>query len=409
MSFHRLFLTFLSISSVFFASAQVKTGIDVIEEQGVGPLKGKRLGLLTNPTGVDHNLRSTIDILYADSTVKLTTLFAPEHGVRGNVYAGSTVANSTDETTGLPVYSLHGKIKKPTADMLKNVDALVYDIQDVGCRSYTFISSLGLLMEAAAENNKEVVVLDRPNPLGGEKVEGPLVRDGFYSFVSQYNIPYIYGLTVGELAQLINAERPTNKRCKLTVVKMQGWKRSMTFRETGLPWVLTSPQIPTPEAAIGYPMIGIVGELNALQIGVGYTLPFQMITAEWIDANKFAAAMNKLNLPGLYFRPMALKPYFGLSSGKACEGVQIYITDYDKANLTEVQWYALQELHRMYPLHDVFKIGNLKNYTMFDDVCGTSEVRTLLTKRYKVADILPMWRADADSFRVRSAPYILYK
>ena len=390
------------------ASAQVKTGIDVLQESGFSILAGKRVGLLTNPTGIDRNMRSTVDILYAAKEVNLTVLFAPEHGIRGNELAGALVANMVDKSTGLTVYSLHGKNRKPTADMLKNVDAIVYDIQDIGCRSYTFISSLGNLMEAAAQYNKEVVVLDRPNPLGGEKVEGPLVRDGFYSFVSSFNIPYIYGLTVGELAGLINNERPVDKRCRLTVVKMDGWKRNMTFRETGLPWVLTSPQIPTPEAAVAYPMSGIVGELYAIQIGVGYTLPFQVFAAEWIDGEALSKAMNRLALPGLYFRPITFKPYFGISSGKSVSGVQIYITDYSKAMLTEVQWYVAQELHRMYPNHDLFKLGNLKNYSMFDDVNGTSQVRLLLTKRYQVADLLPLWRGDVETFKVRSAEYKLY-
>lgn len=397
-------------SSIIWASAgaQVKTGIDVLQESGFSILAGKKVGLLTNPTGIDRNMRSTIDILYAAKEVELTTLFAPEHGIRGSELAGALVANTVDKLTGLPVYSLHGKTRKPTADMLKNVDAIVYDIQDIGCRSYTFISSLGNVMEAAAQFNKEVVVLDRPNPLGGEKVEGPLVRDGFYSFVSNFNIPYIYGLTVGELAGLVNNERPVEKRCRLTVVKMEGWKRNMTFGDTGLPWVLTSPQIPTPEAAVAYPMSGIIGELYAIQIGVGYTLPFQVFAAEWIDGEALVKAMNRLNLPGLSFRPITFKPYFGISSGKAVSGVQVYVTDYRKAALTEVQWYVAQELHRMYPNHDLFKLGNLKNYNMFDNVCGTSQVRQLLTKRYQTADLLPFWRADAEAFKVRSSAYKLY-
>lgn len=263
-------------------------------------------------------------------------------------------------------------------------------------------------MEAAAQYNKEVVILDRPNPLGGEKIEGPIVRDGFYSFVSQYDIPYIYGLTVGELAGLINNERPVNKRCRLTVVNMVGWKRNMVFRETGLPWVLTSPQIPTPEAAIGYPMSGIVGELNAIQIGVGYTLPFQVFAAEWINGDVLARSLNNLNLAGLCFRPITYKPYFGVSSGHPVSGVQVYITDYSKANLTEVQWYVAQELHRIYPGHDLFKLGNLKSFAMFDNVCGTSQVRQLLTKRYQVSDLLQLWRGDAEAFRIRSQQYKLY-
>ena len=188
-------------------SARVKPGIEVLRDNGYIGLHGKRVGLVTNPSGVDSRLRSTIDILYAEPGVNLVALYAPEHGVRGDIYAGGKVESGKDETTGLPVHSLYGSTRKPTADMLKGIDIMVYDIQDVGTRSYTFISTLGLVMRACAEKGIPVMVLDRPNPLGGLKVEGPCVRDGFHSFVSQYKIPYVYGLTVGELATLINEER----------------------------------------------------------------------------------------------------------------------------------------------------------------------------------------------------------
>lgn len=390
-------------------SAQVKTGIDVLEEKGFDMFAGKRVGLLTNPTGIDKNLKSTIDILKEAEKVNLTTLFAPEHGVRGDEYAGAVVANSTDSKTGLPVYSLHGKVKKPTAEMLKNVDVLVYDIQDIGCRSYTFISSLGKIMEAAAENNKEVVVLDRPNPLGGNKVEGPLVEDGFYSFVSQFSIPYIYGLTCGELATMINTERPKEKQCKLTVVPMEGWTRGMTFEQTGLPWVPTSPQIPDAETARFYPATGIMGELYALCIGVGYTLPFHVIAAPWINGDVFSRAMNSLQLPGVKFRPITFKPYFGDYSGQVLQGVQIYITDFNAARLTDIQWYAMQEMHRLYPKHNLFAIGkNLKNYNMFDDVCGSSKLRIKFTEHYQFNDIKDAWRNPSIEWKEKSRKYYLY-
>ena len=403
----RLLLLFSLLPVVAFA--QVRTGIDVLEEEdGLGMFAGKRVGLLTNPTGVDAHLKSTIDIFYESPDVNLTTLFAPEHGVRGNQYAGPSVSNDKDDLTGLPVYSLHGKVRKPTPDMLRNVDVIVYDIQDVGCRSYTFISSLGLLMEAAAENDKEVVVLDRPNPLGGNKVEGPLVEQGYFSFVSQFAIPYIYGLTCGELATLINAERPAGKRCRLSVVKMQGWHRNMTFAQTGLPWVPTSPQIPTSETACFYPMTGICGELGALNIGVGYTLPFHLFAAKWIDAIDFANAMNNLNLPGLAFRPIVFQPFFGSASGSTLQGVQVYITDYEVASLTEVQFYAIQVLHHLYPSKDVFTLGNVKSFAMFDNVCGSAKVRSLFSKRYQFSDVQQFWRKDAAAFRKKSAAYFLY-
>jgi uncharacterized protein YbbC (DUF1343 family) len=254
----------------FEVSAQVKTGIEVLREGGFELLKGKRVGLVTNPTGVDGQLRSTVDILHEH--VNLVALFGPEHGVREDFLAGDHVGDQVDERSGIPVYSLYGKNRKPDPETLKSVDVIVYDIQDVGVRSYTYISTMGLVMEAAAELNKEVVILDRPNPLGGNKVEGPLVEDGFHSFVSQYKIPYIYGLTCGELAQFLNEEGMLNegKKCRLKVVPMEGWSRSMTFDQTGLQWIPTSPHIPDYRTAFYYPATGIIGELDPNMIGVGY-------------------------------------------------------------------------------------------------------------------------------------------
>ncbi|MCD4709497.1 MAG: DUF1343 domain-containing protein, partial [Bacteroidales bacterium] len=244
------------------APSQVKTGIEVIADQEFDLLRGKRVGLVTNPTGVDGSLRSTIDILHAH--VNLTALFGPEHGVRGDFSAGDHVGDQVDAQTGIPVYSLYGKSRKPSREALENVDVIVYDIQDIGVRSYTYISTMGLVMEAASEMDKEVVVLDRPNPLGGVRVEGPMVENGYHFFVSQYSIPYVYGLTCGELALMLNGEGMLEggKQCRLQVVPMEGWHREMTFGATGLPWVPTSPHIPDYHTAYFYPATGIIGELD---------------------------------------------------------------------------------------------------------------------------------------------------
>ena len=247
----------------------VVPGVEVLVKRGFPGLKGKKVGLVTNPSGVDRNLRSTIDILFNAPDVELVALYGPEHGVRGDVYAGGKVSDNTDKATGLPVYSLYGATRKPTREMLEGIDVMVYDIQDVGARSYTFISTLGLVMEACSEQGIEVMVLDRPNPLGGEKIEGSYVEDGYFSFVSQYRIPYVYGLTVGELALLINEEGLNRgqlgnrepARCSLTVIPMEGWRRNMTYGDTGLPWVLPSPNIPYPSSAVNYCAAGICGEL----------------------------------------------------------------------------------------------------------------------------------------------------
>lgn len=404
----RILLLCMSCLSFIMAFAQVTLGIDVLKQRDFDILKGKRVGLLTNATGVDANMQSTIDVLNSADGVKLVCLFAPEHGVRGNVYAGGTVNASVDAKTGLKVHSLYGKTKKPTVEMLKDVDVIVYDIQDVGCRSYTFVSSLGLVMEAAAENGKEVVVLDRPNPLGGNKIEGPLVYDGYFSFISKYPIPYIYGLTVGELATLLNEEKMTKSKCKLTVVPMEGWKRDMDYSQTGLRWVMTSPQIPYWQCAAYYPMSGIVGELGVLNIGVGYTIPFDAFAADWINADSLATELNNMKLEGLTFRPIVYKPQFSALSGKIVQGVQVYVDDLQKARLTEVQFYVLEALHNLYPSKDIFGMCTDKTKKSFDNVCGSNKIRLKMSERYKFDDVKDIWRDSESSWRKKSKKYHLY-
>ncbi len=384
------------------------TGIEVLRRDNFKLLEGKRVGLITNPTGVDASLKSTVDILHEAPNVKLVALYGPEHGVRGDAHAGSTVGNSTDPKTGLPVYSLYGKTKKPTPAMLQGIDALVYDIQDIGCRSFTYISTLGLAMEAAAENNIEFIVLDRPNPLGGEKIEGNLVETGYTSFVSQYKIPYIYGLTCGELAQLLQGENMLSKKCRLTVVPMENWQRDMDFSQTGLPWIAPSPHIPHPYSSYFYPLSGIVGELDFLSIGVGYTLPFQLFAASWINADKLADRMNALQLPGLQFRPIYFKPFYAFGKGTQLQGVQVHILDYSQARLSEVQFYILQELATLYPAKKAFNEQNQKRWNMFDKVCGSKQIRQRFTRQYRFDDIKEYWYKDVETFRQLSQKYYLY-
>ena len=390
------------------AQSQVKTGIEVLADRGFDVLKGKRVGLVTNPTGVDGSLRSTIDILHAN--VKLTALFGPEHGVRGDFSAGDHVGDQVDAQTGIPVYSLYGSNRKPSRESLENVDVLVYDIQDIGVRSYTYISTMGLVMEAAAEMDKEVVVLDRPNPLGGIRVEGPLVEDGFHSFVSQYSIPYVYGLTCGELALMLNGEGMLEggKQCKLHVIPMEGWHRGMTFEGTGLPWVPTSPHIPDYHTAYFYPATGIIGELDPNMIGIGYTLPFQLLATENIDALQLAHAMNSLQIEGVEFRPIWFKPYYMAKKGAALQGVQVYLSDPLRAPLTSIQFWFLQEAHKLDPAFDPFK-GKEDRYRMFDMVCGSDHLRTSLMRNMNFEEMLEYWNRDTELFRERSTEYYLYK
>lgn len=392
------------------ATAQnIKTGLEALKSRNFKALEGKRVGLITNPTGFDNNLKSTVDVLFEAKNVKLVALFGPEHGVRGDVHAGDKVDNMNDPKTGLPVYSLYGKTRKATPEMLKDIDVLVYDIQDIGSRSFTYISTMGLAMEAAAENNIEFVVLDRPNPLGGNKIEGNLAEDGFISFVSQFKIPYIYGLTCGELAVMLNEENMLGKKCKLTVVKMEGWKRDMTFEQTGLQWVPSSPHIPQPISAIAYPISGILGELGYMSIGVGYTIPFQMFAAEWIEAGKLAERMNSYNLPGVTFRPMHVKPFYSVGVGKNLQGVQVHVMDYQKAALSDIQFWVMQAVAELWPEKAVFANADKGRFRMFDQVSGSDQIRIKFSERNRFEDIRAYWYKDVESFRKLSKKYHLYK
>ncbi len=399
----------------YAAQPAVRTGIEVLRSRDFDILKGKRVGLVTNPSGVDRYLKSTVDILYNAPGVELVALYGPEHGVRGDVYAGGKVTDTKDSATGLPVYSLYGETRKPTSAMLEGIDVMVYDIQDVGVRSYTFISTLGLVMEACAAKDIEVVVLDRPNPLGGNKIEGCYVEQPFNSFVSQYRIPYVYGLTVGELAVMINEEgmnrgqkgNQAPAKCKLTVIPMEGWTRDMIYEDTGLPWVLPSPNIPFKETPMYYASAGICGELYGfMNIGIGYTLPFQIFGAVWLDPDKLKERLDSYELPGISFRTIWFKPFSGSQKGQLVKGLQYFFTDYEKARLTDTQFYVIQAVAELYPDKKAFEV--ITGYGLFDKVCGTDYVRLELAKRYKVADIQSYWRKDEDSFRTLSQKYHIY-
>jgi uncharacterized protein YbbC (DUF1343 family) len=414
---HRVF-TFIKVLTAFhivavscaLQSQPVETGLEVLAKSKFEILKGKKVGLITNPTGVDRNLKSCIDLMFNAPGIELVALYGPEHGVRGEFTAGETIGSATDPSTGLPVFSLYGKTRKPAKEMLKGIDVLVYDIQDIGSRSYTYISTLGLAMEAAAENNIQFVVLDRPNPLGGIRMEGPLVKDGYKSFVSQYPVPYVHGLTVGELAMFLNGEGllENGVKCDLKVIKMNGWKRDMCFEETGLQWVPSSPHIPHASSAYYYPATGIIGELYVASIGVGYTLPFQLFAAEWFDADSLASSLNSLQLPGVIFRPVHYKPYYSVLQGKIVHGVQIHITDIKVVPLSLIQFYIMQEAHKLWPAKDIFALCDQSRLEMFDKVCGTDQVRKEFTRNYIVDSILDLWTKEIPAFRKKAEKYFLY-
>lgn len=388
----------------------VQTGVDVLVADDFKPLTHKRIGLITNPTGVTWDLRSTVDVLHEAPQVELVALYGPEHGVRGDTHAGDHVADARDPATGLPVYSLYGATRKPTPEMLNGLDALVYDIQDIGCRSYTYISTMAEAMEAAAENDLAFYVLDRPNPLTGHRIEGRPLDPNFKSFVGAFEIPYIYGMTCGELAEMINNEGwlAHGVRCDLTVIRMRGWRRSMWFDQTGLPWVPTSPHIPRDDSALFYAATGIMGELRVINEGVGYTLPFELAGAPFIrDAEGFAMNMNDRRLAGVRFRPLYYKPYYiDRIKGQLCGGVQIHLLDRAQVDLTGIQFHIMDLVRSRYPDQPLF---GAKRDAMFDKVCGTDEIRKMFLAGTDVAEIIRFWNAGRTAFERKRAQYLLYE
>ncbi|WP_113754087.1 exo-beta-N-acetylmuramidase NamZ family protein [Priestia endophytica] len=379
---------------------KVELGVETLFREHKNLLKGKRVGLITNPTGVDSELRSSVDLFAEDPDIELTALYGPEHGVRGDAQAGDKVDYYIDEKTGLPVYSLYGDTRKPTPEMLKNVDILVFDIQDVGARFYTYIYTMAYAMEAAKEQGIPFVVLDRPNPLGGEVVEGPVLEEKYSSFVGKYPIPLRHGMTVGELAQLFNEEFGIG--ADLTVVKMKKWKRSFDYDETNLPFVMPSPNMPTLETAFVYPGTGLIEGTNVSE-GRGTTKPFELLGAPFINGTELSEKLNNLHLDGVKFRAASFTPSFSKHSGQLSHGVQVYVTDREKYQSVETGLHIVKTIHDLYGEEFSFnKSGN------FDLLIGNSWVREELEKGTDVEDIIAKWQKDTKAFKKIRKQYLLY-
>jgi len=407
----------------------VKLGVEVLFEQRLDLIRGRHVGLITNPTGCDGQLASIIDRFRAQPDVTLAALYGPEHGVRGDAQAGEYVPFYFDPHYQLPVFSLYGQTHKPPADMMTNideymrtfdtkhegkqvetgmlqsVDVMVFDMQDVGTRVYTYIATMAYAMQAAADANIPFIVLDRPNPVNGVAMEGPILEYPQHSsFIGLYPIPLRHGMTVGELARLFNEKfLPAygHKKCQLTVVPMEHWTRGEWFDETALPWVLPSPNLPTPDSATVYPGQVLLEGTN-LSEGRGTTKPFELFGAPWIDGFMLANKLNALNLPGVKFREAWFTPTFSKFSGQQCGGCQLHVTDRNAYQPVATTLAILSVVRQVYG-------GKLELHAgYFDNVMGTSSVREALERGEPAAQIVAGFAPGLAAFAKLRAPYLLY-
>lgn len=381
----------------------VQTGLEAFLEQGLPQIDGLSVGLITNYTGVNRKLRSSVELIQASDHVHLRALFGPEHGILGNVQDALPVEGSLDERTGLPVYSLYGETEKPTSESLKGLDALIFDIQDVGVRYYTYPSTMANAQEAAAEAGLAFVVLDRPNPVTGTYIEGNILDLSFASFVGVHSLPIRHGMTVGELARLFAAERGYPEPI---VVPMRGWKRAMWFDETNLPWILPSPNLPTLDTAVLYPGTCLIEGTN-LSEGRGTTRPFELLGAPWIDPFALTEALEQHKLPGIAFRPTYFTPIYPKHKDVLCGGVQVHIIEREDVRAVELGLYLLYTLRLLYP--EALEWTRYADGSYFiDRLLGSDQPRLALDRGADVPEIMAGWDEQCADFAVRRRPYLMY-
>ena len=379
----------------------VRPGIEAFADSPPPFVIGKRLGLITNHTGVDRQGRSDVDLLHGLPSVRLVALFSPEHGLRGTAAPGEKIRSGVDERTGLPVHSLYGETRKPTPAMLADVDVLLFDIQDVGARPYTYVYTMALGMQAAKEKGIPFVVLDRPNPIGGEMVEGNLLDPAFATFVGLYPIPMRHGMTAGELAKLFNDRFGIG--CELTVVPVANWRRAAWHDATALPWVAPSPNLPRLDAAIHYPGT-VLFEGTNLSCGRGTSHPFEQVGAPWLDAGKVIAAMKAANPAGVAFEPVAFTPTQAGDKkfeGQPCRGIRLVVRDRDLYHPVRTSVLLVNAIRAAHPEHFQFLVSH------FDRLAGTDRLRASI-EGGTVTELLREWDGEAASFRAARQPYLLY-
>lgn len=403
---------------------KVLLGCEIFLEQYSHSVKGKKIGLVTNPTGVNDSLESLIDIFFHHPEIDLVALFGPEHGIRGNVQAGRFVPSYTDEETGLPVFSLYGQSLKPDqlpsdldesmrsfdtieegkfpeSAMLDSLDVLVYDIQDIGTRIYTYVSTMAFCMRTCASKGIEFVVLDRPNPLNGKDMEGPIVDYPRFSyFVGLYPVPVRHGMTSGELAKFFN-ERFFTEKVDLTIIPMEGWKRNMWYDQTGLHWVAPSPNIPTLQTATVYPGQVFLEGTNISE-GRGTTQPFELFGAPWIDGYALARNLSELDLPGAEFREAWFTPSFSKYVGQTCGGAQLHVVDRDSFRPFETALHIIKAVRDMYP--EEFRLHT----EYFDKIMGTDRIRESLEEGEEVENISAECSVELENFSTLRKAFLLY-
>ena len=397
-----LLLSFLFIINIAQARSHVVLGVERLDEPMVQTLLAdKRIGLFTNQTGVDSRLQSSVSLV--QERYQLTGIFVPEHGLFGAVAAGEKFDGS--ELAGVPVHSLYGATRRPTKEMLQDIDVMLIDIQDVGIRHYTYFSSLAYIMEECAKEKKQVVVLDRPNPLGGA-MQGPVLKPENTSFIGLYELPLRHGLTIGEFARYINATQKLG--CDLQVVPMLGWRRNMLWQDTHLPWVLTSPLIPTQETALLYGVTGAIGDSN-LSVGVGTAKPFFFVGAPFVEAQKLQAALTAVLPAGTGVRAAAYTPRYGAYDGELVQGVELYLTDVRRVNVAELQYKLYQTLVRLYPekITTPERGYGTKGFKL-DIAWGEDSLRLCKDAEADEA-VFARWRAECAAFAAQVQPYLLYK
>lgn len=404
-------MVFRWIALFFFCSAYaepvVSLGIDTFFDDGhVLALKGKKIGLVVNHTSVNRHMKPILALFNEKHPdISIVAIFSPEHGLKGNYYAAEKTAHG--EEASIRVYSLHGETRRPNAEMLKGIDVLIYDIQCIGTRPYTYSTTLFYVMEEAAKKEIPVIVLDRPNPVGGLTVDGPMLQEEWRSFIGYINVPYCHGMTIGELACFFNAEYKVG--CKLQVIPMKGWRRSMNYRETGLHWMPPSPNIPESDTPLFCLLTGGLGELHLVNIGIGFSLPFKVVGAPWIQGAVFAEKLNAQKMAGIHFQPFHFRPFWGLYKGLDCEGVLIRIVDEKIVRPLSVQYLILGMLKSLYPEEFLKRVTLSKSSKdLFCKANGTADIYDILCQeKYPAWKLIEFQMAERKEFLERRKKYLL--